>query len=180
MDSNEPNDHKPALTVIVPAYNEKERVVDTLKRILALDIDLEINVIDDYSEDGTREVLRDFASKNDKVNLFEHPYNMGNGASVKTGMRNANAPVLVVVDADGQHPPEAIPQFFELIQKYDLVVGHRSTGTDSTLFRNFGNWVFNTFSSYVAASRIPDLTCGMRMMKTAVALEFIDLFPNGF
>ncbi|MFH1676367.1 MAG: glycosyltransferase family 2 protein, partial [bacterium] len=56
----------------------------------------------------------------------------------------------------------------------------RSSGTEASAFRNFGNWVFNTFSSYVAGCRIPDLTCGMRAMRREVAMEFIDLFPNGF
>jgi len=178
--SNDNPDHVPELTVIVPIYNEKERVIDTLTRVLAVPIDIELIAVDDASEDGTSEILKEWVKDQPRVRLFRHPYNMGNGASVKTGMRNARAPALLIVDADGQHPPEDIPKFYEKIQVYDLVVGQRAKGTDSTAFRNLGNWVFNTFSSYVAGCRIPDLTCGMRCMKTDVALEFIDLFPNGF
>jgi len=166
--------------VIVPVFNEKEAIVDTLKRILAVPLDLEILAVDDSSEDGTSEILDEFAAKNDRVRVFRHPYNMGNGASVKTGMRNSRADALMIVDADGQHPPEDIPRFFEKIKTYNLVVGQRTTGTDATTFRNFGNWVFNTFSSYVAGCKIPDLTCGMRCLRREIAMEFIDLFPNGF
>ena len=170
----------PDLTVIVPVFNERERVVDTLNRILAVPLNIEVLAVDDASTDGTSEILDEFVKDKPRVRLFRHPYNMGNGASVKTGMRNAAAPALLIIDADGQHPPEDIPKFFEKIKTYDLVVGQRTKGTEATMFRNFGNWVFNTFASYVAGCRIPDLTCGMRCFRTEVAHEFIDLFPNGF
>jgi len=170
----------PDLTVIVPVFNERERVIDTLNRVLAVPLNIEVIAVDDASIDGTSEILDEFVKDKPRIRLFRHPYNMGNGASVKTGMRNATAPALLIVDADGQHPPEDIPKFFEKIKTYDLVVGQRTKGTEATMFRNFGNWVFNTFASYVAGCRIPDLTCGMRCFRTEVAHEFIDLFPNGF
>jgi len=170
----------PDLTVIVPIYNERENVIDTLTRVLAVPIDIELIAVDDASDDGTSEILDEFVKDKPRVRLFRHPYNMGNGASVKTGMRNTRTEALLIVDADGQHPPEDIPKFYEKIQTFDLVVGQRSKGTDSTAFRNFGNLVFNTFASLVAGCQIPDLTCGMRCMKTEVALEFIGFFPNGF
>ena len=128
-------------------------------------MDMEVLVVDDASNDGTSEILDKFASGR-PVKVLRHPYNMGNGASVKTGMRKARADIIMIIDADGQHPPEEIPKFFEMVKTYDLVVGLRSSGTQSTAFRDFGNWVFNTFSSYVAGCKIPDLTCGMRAMKT--------------
>ncbi len=173
-------ENAPVLSVIVPIYNERENVIDTLTRILDLPLDLEILAVDDCSVDGTGELLEEFAAQHPRIRLFIHPYNMGNGAAVKTGIRNAKGPAVLIVDADGQHPPEEIPRFHEKIQNYDLVVGQRVTGTQATAFRNFGNFVFNTFAGYVAGCKIPDLTCGMRCMRTEVALEFIDLFPNGF
>jgi len=170
----------PALSVIVPIFNEHENVIDTITRILAVPLDIEVLAVDDCSSDDSWDLLQDFAAREPRVRLFRHPYNMGNGASVKTGMRNARAPALLIVDADGQHPPEDIPKLYELIRTYDLVAGLRSEGTEASAFRNFGNWVFNIFASYVAGCKIPDLTCGMRCMKRDIALEFIDLYPNGF
>lgn len=170
----------PELSVIVPIFNERERITEILGKILALDINLEVHAVDDCSDDGSTEALKEFAAGKPKLKLHHHPYNMGNGAAVKTGIRASRAPIIMVVDGDGQHPPEEIPKFFEKVQDFDLVVGLRTAGTDSSAFRNFGNWVFNTFSSYVAGCKIPDLTCGMRAMKREVAMEFIDLFPNGF
>jgi len=177
---NPPAGDTPELSVIVPIFNERDNVLDTLTRILAVPINLEILAVDDCSTDGTSDILDEFAASHPRIRVFRHPYNMGNGAAVKTGMRNARAGILQIIDADGQHPPEDIPKFFERSKTYDLVVGLRSSGTEASAFRNFGNWVFNTFASYVAGCRIPDLTCGMRALKRDVALEFIDLFPNGF
>lgn len=171
---------KPLMSVIVPCYNERDAVSDTISRILAVPLDLEIIAVDDASADDTLSVLEKLAASNPRMRVLKHPYNMGNGAAVKTGIRDANSDVVMIIDADGQHPPEDIPRFHEKIQTYDLVVGQRSAGTEATVFRNFGNWVFNTFASYVAGCRIPDLTCGMRAMKRDIAMEFIDLFPNGF
>ncbi|MFH1676159.1 MAG: glycosyltransferase family 2 protein, partial [bacterium] len=115
------------LSVIVPAFNEREQIVATLNRILGVPIDLELLVVDDASTDGTWEILQAFAAENPRIRLFRHPYNMGNGASVKTGIRNSVSPVVLIVDADGQHPPEDIPRFFEMIPEYDLVAGLRSS-----------------------------------------------------
>jgi glycosyltransferase involved in cell wall biosynthesis len=173
-------DGKPVMTVIVPCYNERDAVGDTIGRILAVPLNLEVIAIDDASTDDTLQILEKMAASNPRMRVMNHPYNMGNGASVKTGIRNSKSDVVMIIDADGQHPPEDIPRFHEKIQEYDLVVGQRTSGTEATLFRNFGNWVFNTFASYVAGCRIPDLTCGMRAMKRDIAMEFIDLFPNGF
>jgi glycosyltransferase involved in cell wall biosynthesis len=180
MADNLGTDLKPAISIIVPIFNERERVIDTVRRILAVPLDMEVLLVDDASSDGTSELLDQFAITEPRVTVIRHPYNKGNGASVKSGMRKARADIIMIVDADGQHPPEDIPKFFELMQQYDLVVGLRAEGTQATPFRNFGNWVFNTFASYVAGCKIPDLTCGMRAMRREVALEFIDLFPNGF
>ena len=170
----------PALSVIMPIFNERERVEDTLRRVLSLPLDMEVLAVDDASTDGTAEILEKLASSDSRIRIIRHPYNMGNGASVKSGMRKAKADVIMIVDADGQHPPEDIPKFFEKIQQYDLVAGQRAAGSEASAFRNFGNWVFNTFAGYVAGCKIPDLTCGMRAMRRSIALEFIDLFPNGF
>lgn len=180
MVTDKKNTNVPSLSVIVPIYNERERLIDTLNRIIAVPLNLEVLAIDDASTDGSSEILDEFAKAHPEIRVFRHPYNKGNGASVKTGIRNARADFILVIDADGQHPPEDIPKFFDLIEKYDLVAGLRSSESETSLFRRFGNFIFNNFSSYVAGCRIPDLTCGMRAMRKDVALEFIDIFPNGF
>ena len=162
-------------TVIIPAYNEEDNIAGVIDRINALDLGLEILVVDDASSDKTTEI-----AKSKGARVIRHPYNKGNGASVKTGLRNCDRTYIMVIDGDGQHPPEEIPNLLKLLPHYELVVGARSRGSRTSGFRDLGNFVFNNFASYVAGCKIPDLTSGFRAMPRKVALEFIHLYPNQF
>ncbi|MBU1023962.1 glycosyltransferase family 2 protein, partial [bacterium] len=83
-------------------------------------------------------------------------------------------------DGDGQHDPDDIPRLVEHLKEHDLVVGSRTSESETLVIRNIGNLIFNTFASLVAGCRIPDLTSGFRAMSREIALEFIHMFPNGF
>ena len=162
-------------TIIIPAYNEAENIAAVVEVVRQLGRPYEILVVDDSSTDGTGQIARSAGAR-----VLQHPYNKGNGASVKTGIRNARAEKVVIIDGDGQHPAELIPEFVGLLDTYDLVVGARTRSSETSWFRDFGNWVFNSFGSLVAGCPIPDLTSGFRGMRREVALEFIHMFPNGF
>ncbi len=162
-------------TVIIPAYNEEANIGDVIDRIQALGLNLDILVVDDASTDKTSEV-----AKSKGVQVIRHPYNKGNGASVKTGIRKATREYILIIDGDGQHPPEEIPNLLKLLPQYELVVGARTRESRTSGFRDLGNFIFNNFASYVAGCKIPDLTSGFRAMPRDVALEFIHLFPNQF
>ena len=102
------------LTVVIPAFNEAEsirgvleRLCERLQSIEELRGSFEVLVVDDGSTDGTGEIARRAGSL---VTLVRHPYNLGNGAAVKTGIRNARGRVCLFMDADGQHDPESINQ----------------------------------------------------------------------
>ena len=81
----------------------------------------EILVVDDGSRDNTSEAAALAGAR-----VIRHPYNKGNGAAVKTGLRNARGEVVLLLDADGQHPPEDIERVLAGIGEYDLVVGART------------------------------------------------------
>ncbi len=83
------------------------------------------------------------------------------------------------MDADGQHPPEAIPKLLETLQNSDMVVGSRSASSQSA-FRHFGNYVLNKFARFLAGRQILDLTSGFRAARRDALLEYIHLFPNEF
>ena len=95
-------------SVIIPAYNEAGSIGPVLARLAThlgkLGKEYEILVVVDGATDATAEEVRAVAA----VRLVEHPYNLGNGAAVKTGIRNARGKVLVFMDADGQHAPEDV------------------------------------------------------------------------
>ncbi len=135
----------------------------------------EIIVVDDGSDDQTAE----FANAAGATVLC-HPYNIGNGAAIKTGIRYARGNALVMLDADGQHPPEDIPALLEMLEKYHMVVGARSCGSEICFHRNLANRLYNRFASYVCGRSIDDLTSGFRAIRAGAAKEFISLLPNTF
>jgi glycosyltransferase involved in cell wall biosynthesis len=159
--------------VIIPAFNEGDAIHRVIGKTRELRPDAEILVVDDGSKDNTSEVAREAGAR-----VIRHPYNKGNGAAVKTGLRNARGEVVLLLDADGQHPPEDIERVLAGIGEYDLVVGARTRDSESAKIRDLGNFVFNNLATYLSGHQIPDLTSGFRAMKRELILEFIHLLPN--
>ena len=162
-------------SVIIPAYNEVEHIGDVVSRILALHPDFEVIVIDDGSTDGTGKVAREAGAI-----VYRHPYNIGNGAAIKSGIRIASGSVLVFMDADGQHQPADIDQLIQYFPAFDMVVGARSEGTQASKLRELGNRVYNRLASYVTNFRILDLTSGFRAIKSNLARNLLYLLPNTY
>lgn len=163
----------------MPAKNEAAgigAVIEKIRRVMdAYGRPYEIIVIDDGSADATAE-----NASRAGATVLCHPYNIGNGAAIKTGIRYAKGGVMVMLDADGQHPPEQIPQFLEALQKYHMVVGARTSESDTRMHRNLANRVYNWFASYVCGRKIEDLTSGFRAIRAGLAREFVSLLPNTF
>ena len=166
------------ISIIIPAYNEAQNLrflLPEIKKIsLTSDNPLEIIVVDDGSEDDTEKVARD-----EGAHVLKHPYNMGNGAAIKTGLRNATGDVCVFIDADLQHPPQEIYKLIEPLGEYEMVIGVRRSSAQK-LHRRIANRFFNMLASYVTGRKILDLTSGFRAIKTETAKKFIPLLPNGF
>jgi glycosyltransferase involved in cell wall biosynthesis len=109
-----------------------------------------------------------------------HPYNKGNGAAVKSGLRAASAPLICLMDADGQHDPRQIQTLVSRLETYDLIIGARSRGAGGGWTRWFGNSMYNRLASFLAQRQIPDVTSGFRAARLAPMREFLPLYPNGF
>jgi glycosyltransferase involved in cell wall biosynthesis len=135
----------------------------------------EILVVDDGSADDT--AARAAAAG---ARVLTHPYNKGNGAAVKTGLRAAQGDYVLIIDGDGQHQPSDALRLVERLGEYDLVVGARAATTQAGSVRRAGNGVLNRLASFLTDFDIPDLTSGFRAARRAHLLEFIHLLPNGF
>jgi glycosyltransferase involved in cell wall biosynthesis len=114
------------------------------------------------------------------ANVWPHPYNMGNGAAVKSGLRAARGDYVVLMDADGQHDPADIARLLEYADRFDMVVGARTKASKTKAHRNLANSIYNRFASYVTKFKIEDLTSGFRVMRRATVEQYIYLLPNTF
>ncbi|HWO41441.1 MAG TPA: glycosyltransferase family 2 protein [Candidatus Eisenbacteria bacterium] len=164
------------VSVIIPIFNEERGLADLLRRTQAsLPAHSEIVIVDDGSTDGGADVALRFGAT-----VIRHPYNIGNGAAVKSGIRAARGKILVLMDGDGQHRPEDIPRLLEEAGRYHMVVGARAKGSKMRFHRYAANAFFNLLASYVTKFPVKDLTSGFRILSRREALRFIDLLPNGF
>jgi glycosyltransferase involved in cell wall biosynthesis len=164
-----------AVSVIVPAYNEEHAIADLVSALRASDPWHEILVIDDGSTDATAERAAQAGAR-----VIRHPYNKGNGAAVKTGIRHSTGEFILILDGDGQHKPEDARRIVAKLGEYDLVVGARSAATQATPARRIGNSALNWLAGYLTDREIPDLTSGFRGARREYLREFIHLLPNGF
>jgi glycosyltransferase involved in cell wall biosynthesis len=166
----------PDISIVIPAFNESKNLPPLLGGIRALELaQAEMIVVDDGSTDGTAEI-----AQGQGANVVRHPYNIGNGAAVKSGIRAARGKWIVLMDGDGQHKPEDIPKLLAEAANYHMVVGARAKGSKLRFHRYVANAVYNLLASYVTRFKVQDLTSGFRLLSRRDALRFIDLLPNTF
>jgi glycosyltransferase involved in cell wall biosynthesis len=163
------------VSIVIPAYNEADVIGGVVAGLKAGAPWREIIVVDDGSRDATATTATAAGAT-----VIRHPYNKGNGAAVKTGIRRATGEFVLIIDGDGQHPPEDACRLVSRLGEYDLVIGARSTSTQATHTRRFGNEALNQLASYLTGRQIPDLTSGFRGARRECLREFIHLLPNGF
>jgi len=164
-----------SVSIVIPAFNEGENIENLVRRVFTMNSTFEVVVIDDGSDDNTAEKAIQAGAK-----VFRHPYNIGNGAAIKSGIRAATGDILVFMDGDGQHDPEDIPRLLAHLPQYDLVVGARSWKDQASAGRALGNAVYNRLAGYVAKFPVKDLTSGFRAVKAHVAKSMIYLLPNTY
>ena len=163
------------VSIIIPAYNEEKTIAEIISRIKGLHSSAEIIVINDGSTDNTSA-----AALESGASVYEHPYNIGNGAAVKSGIRAATGDILIFMDGDGQHDPADIQKLLDYFPQYDMVVGSRSQSGQASYGRAFGNTIYNWFASYVTKFSVKDLTSGFRAVKSDIARSFVFLLPNTY
>jgi hypothetical protein len=174
-----------SLSVVIPAYNEEDGIVDIAQRVLAIGPalrevginTLELLVVDDGSSDRTAATARQIEG----VRLIQHPHNKGYGAALKTGFSHAQGELLAFLDADGTYPPEYFPQLCQAaLNGADLVVGSRRSGASSQMpaMRRLGNLIWSNLLTLLGNQRIFDPASGMRVFKRTILNRLYPL-PDG-
>jgi glycosyltransferase involved in cell wall biosynthesis len=162
-------------SVVIPAYREADVIGDVVSGLRRAAAWREVIVVDDGSGDATAAAAEAAGAR-----VIRHPYNKGNGASVKSGIRAATGEFVLIIDADGQHPPADATRIVSRLGEYDLVVAARAHATQATLGRRIGNHLLNGLAAYMTGRPIPDLTSGFRAARREHLKEFIHLLPNRF
>jgi glycosyltransferase involved in cell wall biosynthesis len=164
-----------SVSVIVPAYNEGHSIAGVVSALTTAACWHEVIVVDDGSRDETSRLAETAGAI-----VVRHPYNKGNGAAVKSGIRRATGEYVLIVDGDGQHNAADAGRLVSRLGEYDLVIGARAGRTQATLLRRGGNALLNRFAGYLTGRRIDDLTSGFRTARREYLLEVLHLLPNGF
>jgi glycosyltransferase involved in cell wall biosynthesis len=163
------------VSIVIPAYNEGPAIAGVVSAMAAAARWREIIVVDDGSSDETAAQATQAGAV-----VIRHPYNKGNGAAVKSGIRRASGEYVLIIDGDGQHRAADAHRLAERLGEYDLVIGARASATQATSTRRVGNQALNRLASYLTGRHIPDLTSGFRAARREHLLEFLHLLPNGF
>lgn len=174
--------HSPTYSIVIPAFNETERIALSLEKILAFIAEqgwsAEVIVVNDGSRDMTAQTVRDFAAQNPIVRLVENPGNRGKGYSVRNGMLNARGEILLFSDADLSSPIyEAKKLFAAIEQGADLAIGSRWLQAKlqtqrQSIFRQFIGRLFNLLLKMILGLRYKDTQCGFKAF-TREAVEKI-------
>lgn len=168
------------ISIVIPAYNEEEAIGQVIYNIKSAmkktKYKYEIIVVDDGSTDRTVEIAKKL-----KVSVYSHPYNIGYGGALKTGIKNAKGDYILIIDSDGTYPTNEIPKLLKYTDKYDMVVGAR-IGKDVKipLFRRPAKFVLSKLANYLTNTKIPDLNSGLRIFKRDVVFKFFNILPSGF
>ena len=172
------------LSVIIPCFNERETIKDLLDAVKNCGVsDLEILVIDDFSTDGTREILKNLGDNSIKV--FYHDVNKGKGAALRTGFKNATGEICIVQDADLEYDPREFPLLLEPIirNKADVVFGSRfQSGRPHRVvyfWHRVGNGVLTLLSNFFTDLNLSDMETCYKAFRTEV-IKKIEIKENRF
>ncbi|HYI61175.1 MAG TPA: glycosyltransferase family 2 protein [Acidimicrobiales bacterium] len=169
------------VSIVLPVFNEKGHLRTEIDRIrAAMDasgMSYEIIVVDDGSDDGSGEALREISD----IRLIPFLTNRGSGSARKHGTRAARGRVVVWTDVDMTYPNDLIPELVREMEGHDQVVGARTSeqGTHK-LFRVPAKLLIRKLASYLVQTPIPDLNSGMRAFRRDVALQYVSQLPPGF
>ncbi|MEM1540099.1 MAG: glycosyltransferase family 2 protein [Candidatus Bathyarchaeia archaeon] len=170
------------VSVVIPAYNEEKTIGNVLEETVqvmeSLGLPYEIIVVDDGSEDHTREVASRY-----KATVLSNGRNMGKGYALRKGFQRASGDIVITIDADGSHKPKEIPDLINaLMNGADIAVGSRFLGKNknhTSKLHLLGNYLINMTIMALTGKRITDSQTGLRAIKRDF-LQKISLESKGY
>lgn len=168
------------LSIVIPVFNEAATIREIIARVreapLPEGLAREIIIVDDFSMDGTRQILQDYA-ENGACKIFFHERNQGKGAALRTGFAHTTGDIVLVQDADLEYDPQEYPKLLApiLAEKSDVVYGSRFAGRESKRILSFGHYVANklltTLSNIFTKLNLTDMETCYKVFRKEVLSE---------
>ena len=174
------------ISILIPVYNEKETIKDCLENVLRADVgemDLEVIISDNNSNDGTKEILKNI--NHQKVRVLFRQENSGKGANIKNALKEASGDLILFQDGDLEYSPKDYPILIEPFYKFDadVVYGSRLTRSKATRIVGFPNYIGNillTFLMNLLFNKIfTDIATGYKVFKKDI-IKNIEIISDGF
>ena len=168
------------LSIIISLYNENEslrELTEWIDRAIASSpiagIQYEILMIDDGSDDGSWETIKELSDVNPHIRAYSFRRNYGKSAALQTGFREAAGDVVITMDADRQDSPDEIPELYRMIREdgYDLVSGWKKVRHDNTFTKNIPSKIYNFTARKVTGLKLHDMNCGLKAYRGDVVKE---------
>lgn len=160
------------LSVIIPVYNEVENIEEILKRVKATKLTWEIIVVDDGSQDGTRDILKKLDGKTG-IHVILHEKNQGKGAAVRTGLQAARGDTILIQDADLEYSPNDYPVLLEPLNNHtaDVVYGSRFLGGPrrvAMFWHMIANKLLTFMTNILYDTILSDMETGYKVFRSEV------------
>jgi dolichol-phosphate hexosyltransferase len=176
-------DERPFLSVLIPALNESKTLAEVLDAVLAVQEPLEILLVDDGSTDDTWEIMSRYAERNDRVRAFQHRFNSGKGAAIRTALKEARGDYIIIQDADLEYDPSEYSNLLAPIRHHHatVVFGTRSfaSHTAFSYWYVMGNKAVTTAANVLYNAYLSDIETCYKLMPRDVALR-LELEARGF
>lgn len=171
------------LSIIIPVYNERDTVLKLIGKVEkanVLNLEKEVILIDDGSTDGTKNILKTLKNK---YRIIYHQKNLGKGAALRTGFKQAQGNIILIQDADLELNPGNYPQLLRPIleNKSSIVYGSRYHQSNPSIYKShyWGVKILSLLTNLFYGSSLSDVYCGYKVFKSS-ALKNLKLESNGF
>ena len=167
-------DYPVDLSILIPSYNEKESLPELISWIhRAIDpqnLSMEIIIVDDGSDDGTWDQVKQLAAADSTVRAIQFRRNYGKSAALFCGFKEARGRVVVTMDADLQDSPEEVPEMYRMIVEddWDVVSGWKQHRQDNKLTKNLPSKLYNATARRITGIKLHDMNCGLKAYKNEV------------
>jgi glycosyltransferase involved in cell wall biosynthesis len=173
------------LSVVMPVYNERSTLSQVVERVLSVRLEVELLCVDDGSSDGSRELLQILEKRWPQVRVFLQPRNMGKGAALRRGIREATGDYVIIQDADLEYDPQDYPRLLEPLEagQADVVYGSRFLGGRPHrvlyFWHSVGNWFLTLLSNMLTNLNMTDMETCYKVFRREV-IQAIQLEEDRF